>query len=123
MPETGGEGTPRNEMSHILHSRITDFTCVILYAMLLQQVLFGLDAILDQEPAEEFDLGGSTTFPDELVELTVSSCRDHHSIQSRGAELSVASFHGHHPTSPSLVRPTPSTREERPTYVFLRRSS
>jgi hypothetical protein len=45
--EAGGEGAPRDEMCRALHSCIADLTSVVFYAMFLQQVLFGLNMILD----------------------------------------------------------------------------
>jgi hypothetical protein len=83
VPETRGKATPHDEVSYALHGCIADLASVLIKAMFLQQVLLGLNAVLDQEPAaEEFDFWRSTTLPYELIEITTSSRRDNHLVRS-----------------------------------------
>jgi hypothetical protein len=57
-------------MGGTLDAQATYFTCVIVDAVLLQKVLFCLDAVLKKKPAQEFHLGWGAALPNKLVVLT-----------------------------------------------------
>ena len=58
-PESRREGAAGDQMCSAFSTRATDFASVAVQAMLLQEVLFCLDAVLDKKPAEELHFGGA----------------------------------------------------------------
>jgi len=66
-PEAFGEGASGDQVVGKLWRIVANFTGVRVQDVLLPQVRFALNSVLEEEPSEELDLWWSVVLPDKAV--------------------------------------------------------
>jgi len=78
VPERSSDRALEDEMVTCLSGLAAEFANVVIQDMLVVEVCSALNSFMEQQPTEEPNPGGSTAFPDEVVDHTDLSgvCRD-----------------------------------------------